>query len=143
MTPQRRIEIEQAAKIYGSGDGSTGTILAEIIRELLAEIDFQNLHIAASVLHTFSIGSAGGVVKQNLTLQELLTECERITDDDLRFVNIYLNDIYQDFFYFKRDDSPQFQSCIDTEAMPLSKHMADICNLKYFRKLCEVNNDRS
>lgn len=41
LTPERRLEIEQAANLYGSANCWAGTSgkLATMIRELLAEID--------------------------------------------------------------------------------------------------------
>jgi hypothetical protein len=41
MTPARRLQIEQAANLYGSANCWTGTngTLATMIRELLAEVD--------------------------------------------------------------------------------------------------------
>ena len=41
MTPERRLEIEQHANLYGSANGWAGTsgTLATMIRELLDEVD--------------------------------------------------------------------------------------------------------
>ena len=43
MTPERRLEIEQHANLYGSANGWAGTsgTLATMIRELLEEVDEQ------------------------------------------------------------------------------------------------------
>jgi hypothetical protein len=57
MTPERRLEIEQAANLYGSANCWAGTSgkLATMIRELLEELDrrertVQNAIVAMSIL---------------------------------------------------------------------------------------------
>lgn len=48
MTPERRLEIEEMSRLYGSANCWTGTsgTLAAMIRELLAELDERNHHNA-------------------------------------------------------------------------------------------------
>jgi hypothetical protein len=74
LTPERRIEIEQAANLYGSANcwtGTTGT-LATMVRELLDEVDLrvEQLRIIKSIFADIK----GDVDELQLQASQLIAE---------------------------------------------------------------------